>query len=164
MKRIAFIICIAVLTSGVFAQEAKAILTAQDIDIVVRNYSSIDAELDMIDEEYDGLLDFESDGILNPGFITQLRAIKVPESYQAVFRKFGLGNNGLEKIIVIMIGTTIVSLESMLGEFIAYPEMDNKAAETGLFLSMLKSSIHASDLALIKSRFSELADLFGQLE
>ena len=158
LKKLSTTILFCLISAFVFAQTApRQVLSEQDINNFITNYDKIMQALNVLESKYDYLLkeigtDFES--------MIKIRTIEMPPEIQNILRANGLGNNGFEKVMVIIQGLTVLQLEGDLNMLLAagspdpmYIEYLNQSINS---LKPLKDSINSRDLALLNNRKTEL--------
>lgn len=184
MKRSLIGLCViflAVATLG--AQGApKRVLSPKDIDAFVANFETLSEDIEAIEERYPNLFSPEGtdvgDGSAEPDAFSvrdvspvedlrAMRATKVPDEVDAVFKKHGLGSNGFEKYIVIVSSVGVIGvLESHDGQraaYAEYPEMIEYLSQVKTQMEAMKAEIDPADYALVESRKSELMPVFESL-
>lgn len=148
-----------------FTQTAPSkILNTSDIEVFIENHESIDASMNILDDYLDDYYG-EFDGPKE--MIELIRIKKTPQEIQDITIANGLGPNGLEKMIVIILSVGAFNMEELF--FSQGLEMnDSFNSEYGSELQTikeeidsLKSSVHTDDLELIKSYYNKLINAMG---
>jgi len=160
LKKFCTILLLCLISALAFAQTAqKQVLSEKDINGFITNYEHIMDAIDNLGDKYDYLFE----GIdPNGGFesLIKMRSIKVPSEVQDILKKNGLGENGFEKVMVIIMGTGVILMEEDLESLTAEAGSDPKIAEylnqARGGIKTLKDSINSKDLALITSKKNEL--------
>lgn len=143
-----------------FTQTAPSkILDTSDIEVFIENYESIDASMTILDDYLD---DYYSEFDGPKEMIEQIRSKKTPPEIQDIMIANGLGPDGFEKMIIIILSVGAFYMEDLF--FSQGLEMnDNFNSEYGLELqsikeeiNSLKSSVHTDDLKLIKMHYKNL--------
>lgn len=154
---------ISLVTLG-FAQTPKKVLSAGDIDAFIKNFNAMEADLEALGDKYDDYFGFQEADDPDYDFVAnfnKIRTIKIPAEVEAIYRKHGLGNNGLEKTMVITIGVSVVLGEQMMAAYADMPEaalyMDTMKAQ----FDLMRSIIHPDDIALVSKRATEIAAVLG---
>ena len=166
-KKISIIIMLCLISSLTFAQTApKQVLSEKDINNFITNYKKIMDAFDILDDKYSHLFDSIDE---NSGFegMIKMRSIKVPAEIQDIFRKNGLGDNGFEKVLIIIQGTMVVVMEDDIKSLSEKLEANKEWAETMAesikqsreAVKTLKNSINNRDLALINSKKDKLIEI-----
>lgn len=164
MKRpvIAVLLLCAMAAVAFGAPAPKKVLSAKDIDIFLANYEAMSTEFDSMETVNNDLF-AEVEGESVSDMITRFRAITVPDEMQAILKKYGLGANGFDKMLVISLGyrslvleDAIVQLEAMVAE---QPDMEGYLTMYKDQLTELKTVFHPDDIALLKSKQADLAVL-----
>ena len=161
MKKKVLVICIvAFFCTGtfVFAQaKPKAVLAKADIDIFIKNYAQIQEILGTYSDELSSIeIDSsEAEGKALTDLILKARGFSASAKLRAEFTRLGLGNNGLEKCLVILFGLGATMLEDMVAEIggAGSKEADNVIKNQ---VNPIKAAIHANDYKLIQARKDEL--------
>ena len=165
---------IAVLVCGgvfAFAQaQPKAVLSKSDIDNFVKNFVEVQETLDAHDDELSSLeMDFsEMEGKSITAAIAKVRSFPVSAGLRTSLARFGLGNNGFEKCMVILYGMSVLYLEEMFagmsgGGQGALDMGEEMAAMIKGQVAPMKTAIHANDFSLLSSRKGDLLPLFENL-
>ncbi|MCL2704998.1 MAG: hypothetical protein FWE72_02190 [Spirochaetaceae bacterium] len=159
-KKITTILLFCLICTFAFAQTAqKQILSEKDINGFINNYEQIMDAIDNLGDKYDYLFE----GIdPNGGFesLIKMRSIKVPAEVQDILKKNGLGDNGFEKVMVIIMGTGVIlmedDLDSLAAEAATDPKIKEYLKQARDGIKTLKDSINSKDLDLISSKKNEL--------
>ena len=157
----AFLVCIGVFA---FAQaQPKAILSKADVDTFVKNYAKIneildsyDAELSSLDTDFSGMA-----GKTITDMINKARNFSVSAKLRGDLAKFGLGNNGFEKCMVIIYGMTAIYMEEILK---GVGGGDNSKEVNDMIknqINPMKAAIHAGDFKLITAQKDALIALLN---
>ncbi|QQO08641.1 hypothetical protein [Breznakiella homolactica] len=164
MKRKYLLVLFICIGAAVFAQSGSpaAVLSAGDVDAFIKNFESIQADLEKLGPVYENFAEsFDPED--NPNIMAQVQAMPVPAEIKQVFRKNGLGDNGWPKMIAILLGASAIYMEDALksqeAEFMAVPQMAEYFEQLKLQVKMLKDSIHPSDIRLIDQRKADLIPL-----
>lgn len=161
------LVVLLLLGAMLFGQTApKKVLAAGDVDSFITNFSAMSAEFDALGNSYEDLIPpgaAEEDGISYSSLIAQVRATAVPSEVKAILKKYGLGENGFEKIMVITLGCTALEMDRIVTLQSSDPSVPQEMK--GYFdgaksqIAEMKSAIHPDDLALIKSKLATIIEL-----
>lgn len=160
---IVFIMCVCVVLT---AQEApKKVLVVQDVNNFVSTYASMDADFAALGDKYNNLIGDMQEGESLGAAITRARTIQAPSEIIAILKKYGYGDNGFEKLMVITFGCSALAMDQAINEQTAGIEMTTEMKEymdtaRGQVKEML-SAIHTDDLALIRSKQDAITALLG---
>lgn len=140
--------------SMAFAQSVPVkILNDADVDAFITNFNVIDESMTALGDKYDDYYGDAEDPVL---MLNEFRSKKTPQEIQDIMIANGLGNNGMEKMLIITLGAGAFFMESMLFsegiDLEANPEIQVLLEQ----INRLKSVIHADDLELIESRSDEI--------
>jgi hypothetical protein len=162
-KKLAATVALLCLAAALFAQAApKKVLSAKDVDGFIKNYATIEADLEALGDKYaDFFASSEDDNEEDIGkIIARTRSLEVPAEIQEVLKKNGLGENGFEKFMVITFGFYALYMESNLdGEaFLSSEDPEMKAIydEYMTMVNGMKEAVHKDDLSLVESKEAEL--------
>ena len=165
LKRGLFCILGFVLVSSFVVAQAKPakILSASDITAMVNHGEAIADELDAVEMPVDwtaaSIMNLEEGDDLVT-YVNNLRKTPVSAEVLAIFKKYGLGDNGFEKYIVMTIAisteVTRAELEEVKALYALMPEGAAFTADLDTLVLRLEQSIHPADLALVRSRIGEL--------
>jgi hypothetical protein len=152
--------------SAAAVQNVPKVLSSTDIDAFIANFNKIDIELSALGDKYDELFSGPEDS--SPAVLSAaIHSSEVPPEVQSVFRKYGLGNNGFEKVMVITLGFTLLEMDDML----ALQAKDGQSADVKASIDAaldqikgMKSAIHSSDLALVDARREQLRPALTDIE
>lgn len=165
-KIFAFAILLVVAVSC-FAQTApKKVLTAADVDNFIKNYRALDTEFEALGDKYDEYFSaYETDSMDESpaASMAAIRSATIPAEITAILKKYGFGENGFEKIIVIGMGYGALALELAIKEEMGSVEMtpEMKPYIDGAYaqVNQLKAGIHKDDLSLISARLDKIAPI-----
>ena len=137
-------------------------LTASDIDAFLRNHKAIKAELAAVGISEN---DFGFFFGIAPDFDTLnfLNSIKTPPKADAIFAKYGMGQNGLRKLYVMNWATEVAMLERAVQDESASPDGIDVSALGPIFEDMRKC-INPEDRRLVLARCDELFAVFSEEE
>jgi len=151
------------------AYRPTKVLAARDLDAFIANYAALDAALAGFGGKYDAWLDATAaeSASANPGEITEsiarLRAAVPPAELAATFRRYGLGERGLEKYLVISYGFGALYFAQLMdAEFAGKApegELRSYVEESRRTFAAMRAAIHPDDLALIAARLDRLIKL-----
>jgi hypothetical protein len=155
-----FLFCIG---AAAFAQP-KAILAKSDIDGFIKNYKAIVTTIDKYESEFSFLSeDLEGkEGDDLTAALLKIRSVPVPEDLRAALSRFGLGNNGFEKVMVILYGTSCLYIENMVSTLSTQEAVENAELTKQILenqVNPLKAAIHSNDLSFIAARFTDIFPL-----
>jgi hypothetical protein len=154
------------LGSLLFAQGApKKVLTPKDVDAFIANYPAMQKEFDALGDKYNDLLGDGEDGGSYAAVLAQARSAEVPAEIKAILKKYGFGENGFEKLIVITLGCSALEMDRVLSEQAADPDMtadmlsymDGAKAQ----VAQMKEAVHKDDLAVIKPKQAKIVEMLG---
>ncbi|MDR1931601.1 MAG: hypothetical protein LBQ57_02145 [Spirochaetales bacterium] len=154
---ILFCLCIGV---SAFAQaRPKQVLAKADIDNFIKNFDAIQEVLDAHEEELSSLVKELNlaEGSELTAALAKIRGFSVSAALKSGLAQLGMGNNGFEKVMVILYGIATVILDQM------FQAMGSEEPEVTAMIEEqvrpMKAAIHASDLSLLSSRAQELVPL-----
>lgn len=152
MKKVVSLSLILFLCAAAFAQNPPRVLAQKDVDAFVANFAAINADIDALGDKYD---EFFSGGDEDAGieqFYAAIHSSKVPAEVAAIFKKYGLGDNGFEKAMVISVGFSALESEGTLKQQIEESGMDGAEFEGAFgWIASIKTTLHKDDLALVNS-------------
>lgn len=164
-KRIVFLLCalLAVSTLAVAQTQVTKILSASDITAMINHGEAIADELDAVELPLDwtaaSIMDLEEGDDLVT-YVNNLRKTPVSAEVRAIFRKYGLGDNGFEKYIVMTIAisteVTRAELEEVKALYAMMPEGESFTIDLDKMLVRMEETVHPADLQLVRSRLGEL--------
>jgi len=166
MKRpvITVLLLCAMAAAAFGAPAPKKVLSAKDIDSFIANYEAMTADFEAMDNQYEELF-APVEGETVSAMVTRFRSITVPSEIQAIMKKYGLGANGFEKMMVITLGYASLAMEDALAQLEAtvtdQPEMAEYVTMYKDQLAEFKTVVHPDDIALLKARQADLALLLG---
>ncbi len=166
-KKIFGVIIFCLVMAAVSAQEVKSFLTAGAVDSFVKNYTKIQTDLEGLGNKYDHVFD-SMEGSDATNMIERIQAIKMPDEIEQIFKKYGMGDQGLVKMTIILMGTSALYLEDVVKEqeaqYANIPELADAFKQSKLQIEDLKKSISKSDMALITARKDALVALLLESE
>jgi hypothetical protein len=151
--------------AAAFAQaQPKAVLAKSDIDSFIKNYTEIVTTIDAHESEFSSLTtDLETqEGAGLTAALLKIRGVSVPKDLRAALSGFGLGNNGFEKVMVILYGAGCLYMENILADLGAQENAEFSKEILKNQVNPMKAAIHTNDLSLIAARFTELLPLLEQ--
>jgi hypothetical protein len=154
-------LCVSVIA---FAQsQPKQVLAKADIDNFVKNFTAIqellDAHVDDLTSVTEGMDTFEADDM--QATFAKIRSFAVPPDLKKGLSGLGMGDNGFEKIMVILYSVGIVMSDQMLQEM-GVEEQEGAAIIKEQMQSM-RDCIHVADMSLIASRSEELMSILENM-
>lgn len=164
-KRIVFLFgaLLAVSTLAVAQTQVTKILSASDITAMINHGDAIADELDAVEVPVDwtaaAFMNMEEGDDLVT-YMNNLRKTPVSAEVRAIFRKYGLGDNGFEKYIVMTIAisteVTRAELEEVKALYAMMPEGESFTIDLDKMLVRMEETVHPADLQLVRSRLGEL--------
>ena len=148
----------------VFAQTApKKVLSVKDIDGFIKNYAAMDSEFTALGNMYENLIEPGTEEETLGSAITRARTTKAPPEIQAIIKKYGFGDNGFEKIMVITFGCSALEMDRAMDEQTAgiemTPEMKGYLDTAKAQIAEMKAAFDPADLKLIQSKQDEIITL-----
>ena len=152
MKKVVSLSLVLFLCVAAFAQNPPRVLAQKDIDAFVANFAAINADIDALGDKYDEFFDSGDEDASLEKFYAAIHSTKVPAEVAAIFRKYGLGDNGFEKAMVISVGFSALESEGTLNRQIEESGMDGaEFREAFDWIASIKTTLHKDDLALVGS-------------
>lgn len=147
-----FVFCM--LLSTIQAQDTtpKAMLSTADIDLFIKTYKPIAAELESLGDQYNNIQD-----------PTVANAFKTNEKVKSTFKKYGWTNDFFEKITAITLGYTFIKSEEEISKL---PEDQRKMIAESMqsYQANIKSQINDADFQKVKLKMAELDVFFEAIE
>lgn len=143
----------------------KKVLLAQDVINFVSTYEAMDADFTALGDKYDNLIGDMEEGESLASAITRARSIHAPVEITMILKKYGYGDNGFEKLMVITFGCSALAMDQAITEQTANiemtPEMKEYIESARSQVTEMLSAIHTDDLALIRSKQDAIVALLG---
>ena len=136
--------------------QQKKVLSKSDVDNYVKNYEKIQEIMEEYSEEIESFVDPSEEDSFKSAI--KLRNASVSRNLQNELSKLGLGNNGFEKVIVLMFGTSVMFIEQMMPPEAAGDAMQNEMMAE---IKAIKSAINSEDYNLIKTNSENLMELMN---
>ena len=155
-RKICLAVCLVFVGAIAFAQvQPRAVLSNADIDNFVKNYTAISEIMDSLPSADTDIKTNDDEDIR--ASVAKARGAKIPADVSARLARLGLGNNAYEKCIVISFGMTAAFTEEMVNAMVASGMDTNEGlSDFRKKIEEMKSSLHANDYNLIKSRIDDL--------
>lgn len=165
-KILVAVVLIACVCSVLVAQATpKKVLLAQDVNNFVSTYDAMDADFASLGDKYDNLIGDMEEGESLSSAITRARSIQAPAEITMILKKYGYGDNGFEKLMVITFGCSALAMDQAITEQTAGIEMTTEMKEymdtARSQVTEMLSAIHTDDLALIRSKQDAITALLG---
>ncbi len=152
MKKVVSLSLVLFLCVAAFAQNPPRVLAQKDIDAFVANFVAINADIDALGDKYDEFFNSGDEDASMEKFYAAIHSAKVPAEVAAIFRKYGLGDNGFEKAMVISVGFSALESEGTLKQQIEESGMDGaEFREAFDWIASIKATMHKDDLALVNT-------------
>ena len=158
MKLLFTLSALLIVTATVVAQTTPGpVLENEDIDRFIDTYEQMDREFEQLDEQFD---DEEEEDLTYAELLQSYKEIFIVGEAIEIIEKYGWDKETYgEKIIAISYGTMYLlsakSIEQM-------PEEQQQMMQDD-FLKPLAAYVHADDLKLLKTRLSDLEEVFNEM-
>jgi hypothetical protein len=148
-------------------QNIPRVLAPSDIDAYVTNCDKIWNEIETLDltsYEFDRIFEIDSTW---GGFYNSIHKKNVPAELAAILKKYGLGDNGIEKYMVIFLGFMIVESEAEIYALCSKSGIDPSDSpdieEVLEEIDFYKQGINTKDLGLLNSKRDALVSVYGTI-
>ena len=150
-----------------FAQQApKKVLSQADINAFNQHIEAINRDLESVESPID-IMEINpmamDEGNDLTAYITNMRNTPASPAVQAIFRKYGLGDNGFEKYLVILFSVSAEATKREMAEvrdlYAVMPEGASFIASIDSMITQMEAALHRDDRALVLSQIDSLISL-----